>query len=215
MTVDSRFTVPLYTASGAASHLGMAAATLGRWIHKDQLITSVPGAGREPRLPFMGLVEAQFYKELRGAGLSLQAITKGMKVVRDQLGARMLQRGVIAHDGREILMNLALQGDPDWVRARDRQGGLPQVIEIGLKPIIWADDGLPGRVILTAYGPVDVIADPDFAFGQPIVESSGARVEDILGLFKAGEPVTTVAEEMDVSAADVESIVRTWLPVAA
>jgi len=193
----------------------MPPSTLQNWSVKSGLLTTVPGQGRQPRLPFIGLVEAQLYRELQMAGLSMQAITTGMSAVRNELGPRMLQRGVLAHDGREILMNLATSGDPHWERARDRQGGLPKIIDIGLQPIIYTDDDLPGRVRLTAYGQTRVVADPNFAFGQPFVESSRTRVEDILNMFKAGENVLTVAEEMGVSSEDVESIVRTHLALAA
>jgi uncharacterized protein (DUF433 family) len=182
---------------------------------RDQLLTSVSGRGRQPRLPFIGLVEAQFYKGLRNTGLSMQAINSGMVEVRRALGDRMLAKGVIAHDGKDILMNLADRGDPDWVRARDRQGGLPEIIEIGLKPIEWAADGLPQRVRLIAYGDNMVAADPRVALGQPFVVSSGARVEDIIDLFRAGEDLATVSHEMGVNPRDVEAIVRAHLPLAA
>jgi uncharacterized protein (DUF433 family) len=215
MIDDARFTLPLYTLPLAAFHLAMPSNTLNYWANKGGLLTMVPGGGREPRLPFIGLVEAQFYRELRRAGLSLQAINSGLKVVRQELGDRMLERGVLAHDGKDILMNLASGGDAQWERARDRQGGLPKIIEIGLKPIIYTDDSLPGRVRLTAYGQTPVVADPGFSFGQPIVETSGARVEDILAMFKAGERLSTVADEMGVSTDDVESIVRTHVALAA
>lgn len=212
---DTRFTLPLYTLPSAASHLGLARSTLRGWVGKKHLMTSIPSDGQQPQLPFIALAEAQLFMELRRAKLSLQAITSGMGVVRRELGNRMLQRGILAHDGTDILMNLAAGGDADWERARDRQGGLKRVIEIGLKPIEYTYDDLPGRVRLTAYGPTAVVADPDFAFGQPIVEDSGARVEDILSMFKAGEDVAAVAAEMGVRAHDVESIIRTHVALAA
>jgi uncharacterized protein (DUF433 family) len=216
MTSDPRFTVPLYTAAGAAAHLNIGDATLKRWANRDTLITCLPAAGsKAPRLPFIALVEAQFYRELRRAGLSMQAITTGMKSVRQVLGERMFTQGSIATDGTDILMNLADQGDPDWARARDRQPGLPGIINIGLRPITWDADGLPARLKLTAYHPAPVIADPAYAFGQPIIETSGARIEDILALFKAGEKLNTVAAEMRITPTDVEAIVRTQLALAA
>jgi uncharacterized protein (DUF433 family) len=215
MIDDTRFTMPLYTVPLAAFHLAMPSNTLSSWAKRSRLLTMVPGEGREPRLPFIGLAEAQFYRELRKAGLSMQAINSGMTAVRNELGDRMLERGVLAHDGRDILMNLATGGDAQWERARDRQGGLPEIIEIGLRPIIYTSDDLPGRVRLTAYGSTSVVADPNYAFGQPIVEKSGVRVEDVLSLFKSGETLSVVANEMGVSTDDVESIVRTHLALAA
>ena len=59
-------------------------------------------------------------------------------------------------------------GDPYWERARDRQGGLPKIIDLGLQPIIYTDDDLPGRVRLTAYGETRVVTDPNYAFGQQL-----------------------------------------------
>jgi len=209
MVTDDRYTMPLYTIGLAAVHLGMKAGNLQQWVHKDGLITSVPAPRSQPRLPFVALAEAQVYLEFRKAGLRMHAITEGMVKVREQLGVQMLTRGVLAHDGREILMNLADGGDPAWTRARDLQGGLPEVIEIGLRPITWDDEGIPQTVHLTAYRDVHVVADPRYSFGQPIVDESGVRVEDILALFKAGESVTDVAGELAVDTRAVESIVRT------
>ncbi|MDR3106953.1 MAG: DUF433 domain-containing protein [Bifidobacteriaceae bacterium] len=212
---DTRFTLPLYTVPLAAFHLGLARSTLRGWVGKEQLLTSLPGSGSEPKLPFIALAEAQFYKELRRAGLSWEAITSGMRGVRCELGDRMLERGVLAHNGTGILMNLATRGDLNWERARDRQGGIKGIVEVGLQPIQYTHDDLPGRVRLTVYRDTRVVADPRFAFGQPIVERSGARVEDILSMFKAGEDLETVAGEMNVSTDDVESIIRTHLTLAA
>jgi len=215
MLDDERFTVPLYTIGLAAAHLGMKANTLRNWVGKSGLVTSVPASGSQPRLPFIALAEGQVYCAFRHAGLSMQATTAGMTVVRKELGERMLQRGVLAHDGREILMNLSGESGADWERARDRQGGLPEVIEIGLRPISWDEYDLPETVHLTAYKDAHIIADPRFAFGQPILEGTTVRVEDVLGLFKAGEPIQVIAAEMDIPPTAVEAMVRTHVALAA
>lgn len=215
MADDERFTMPLYTIGLAASYLGMRPETLRQWVNKDNLLTSVPAKAQQPRLPFAALAEAQVYREFRKAGLSMQAITTGMRQVRQHLGARILRQGVLAHDGRDILMNLADRGNAEWTRARDLQGGLPQVIDIGLRPITWDSQGLPETVRLTTYDAVPVIADMRYAFGQPVVQGTMVRVEDVLALFKAGEPIQVVSEEMDIAPAFVESIVRTHVTLAA
>jgi uncharacterized protein (DUF433 family) len=215
MALDDRFTVPLYTIGLAASHLGMKPATLARWANKSGLLTTVPATPKFPRLPFIALAEAQVYQAFKEAGLSMQAITSAMENVRKELGPRMLQKDVLAHDGSEILMNLAASGDPSWTRARDMQGGLPKVIEIGLKPISWDEAGLPETVRLTAYGSAPVIADYRYSFGQPIIEGTMVRAENVVSMFKAGDTIETVAEEMDISPTIVESIVRTHVALAA
>jgi uncharacterized protein (DUF433 family) len=215
MIEDERFTVPLYTIGLAASHLGMRPGTLRNWVNQDHLMTNLPAGPQQPRLPFIALAEAQVYQELRKAGLSMQAITTGMGKVRKHLGERMLREGVLAHDGRDILMNLAEQGDTEWTRARDLQGGLPKVIETGLKPITWDEQGIPESVRLTAYDSAPEVADPRYAFGQPIIEGTLVRVEDVLALFKAGDTIQLVSDEMDIPATVVESIVRTHVALAA
>ncbi|MDR1266070.1 MAG: DUF433 domain-containing protein [Propionibacteriaceae bacterium] len=215
MDRDERYTVPLYTIGLAASHLGLNPEKLRRWINKDNLLTSLPAAGQQPRLPFIALVEAQIYRELLRAGLPLRAITTGMGRVRQHLGERMLRQGVLAHDGRDILMNLAAQGDTQWTRAKDLQGGLPQVIETGLRLITWDDRGFPEAVRLTAYDSTPVIADHRYAFGQPIIAGTTVRVDDILALFKAGDTIQSVSDEMDLPPVVVESIVRTRVALAA
>lgn len=95
-----------------------------------------------------------------------------------------------------------------WTVARNMQGGIPGVIERCLWPITWAEDDLPQRVRLTAYEGVDIIIDPRFAFGQPIVARRGVRADDIFEMFKAGDSMETVSAEFRVEPAVIEAIVR-------
>lgn len=208
MTAD-RFNVPLYTIAEASRHLGIGAETLRRWTFRDQLVTVADDRKRLPNLPFIAMVEAQFYAYLRDEGLTLRAIREGMRAVRSKLGHRMMQKERLAHDGADILVNLADTGEsPDWMRARDSQDGIKGVVERGLRPITFGEDGLPTQVRLTAYQGAEVIVDPRFAFGQPIEANSGTRVEDIVSLLRAGDPVSVVAEEFEVEPDVVESIYR-------
>lgn len=208
---DIRFDVPLYSISEAAMHLRMSDETLRRWVARGDLLHSLtPETPRSARLPFIAMAEAQFYLQLRRDGLSLQSITAGMAVARRELGDRFLVRGVLAHDGKDVLLNLPdREAASEWIRARDMQGGLPGVIERGLTHITWGPDDLPQRVRLVAYEGADVIIDPRFVFGQPMVADRGVRTEDILQMFLAGDSVHDVAAEFRVPVQVVESIVRT------
>lgn len=214
--LDPRFDVPIYTIAEAAHHLRMPAETLRRWVGRGDLVTSLDAVrARDARLPFVAMAEAQFFWQLRRDGLSLQAIVTGMAAVRAQLGERMLQRDRLAHDGRDILLRLDdAEASAAWHRARDRQGGLPGVIERGLKPITWAEDGYPARVRLTAYEGADVIVDPRFAFGKPMLADRGVRAQDVVAMFQAGDSMQDVADEFAITPAVVESLVRTHLAVA-
>ncbi|WP_265521303.1 DUF433 domain-containing protein [Oerskovia flava] len=211
MAQDPRYDVPIYTIAEASTHLRLPPETLRRWVQRGDLITTLaPETPNAPRLPFVALAEAQFYNQLRRDGLTFNAITTGMAAVRRQLGDKMLRQGVLAHNGVDILMRLADDAAAaEWRRARDGQGGLEGVIERGLKPISWDADGLPARVRLTAYEGADVVVDPRFAFGKPILAERGVRAADIVDLFLAGDSVFDVAAEFGVDLATVESLVRT------
>ncbi len=84
------------------------------------------------------------------------------------------------------------------------------MIETGLNHVQFDSDGRPGRVTLETFGGADVIVDPRLAFGQPIIEAQGVRVEDVADLFFAGESIGFVCDEFGVPHATVEAIVRAY-----
>jgi uncharacterized protein (DUF433 family) len=209
--MDLKTDVPLYTVTEAARHLGLAPSTLRYWVSTKHLVRQLPPEVRgSATLPFMALAEAQFIHGMRGAGLSLQAVTEGVMALKKKLGPDYLVRQHLAHDGRDVLVDLGRDEGSEWHRARDSQGGITGVIDLGLERISWADDGRPQRVTLAGYEGADVIVDPRFAFGQPMLQDRGVRVEDVAQLFFAGEPIQTVADEFDVQPAAVEAIVRAY-----
>jgi uncharacterized protein (DUF433 family) len=59
------------------------------------------------------------------------------------------------------------------------------------------------------------MVDAARGFGQPIFARSGARVQDALDLFKAGESLRTVAEEYDVPEHELEEALRVAVDRAA
>jgi uncharacterized protein (DUF433 family) len=217
--MDARFDVPLYTVAEAATHLGLARSTLRHWIAVHGLVhTLTPETPRGPSLPFIAIAEAQFIRGLRNAGLTFHAVALGIHSLRREMGLEyIVHRDRLAHDGSEILVNLAERDDePEWTRARDRQGGIPEVIELGLKTIEeWAPDAYPQRVKLPTYEGAVVMVDPRFAFGQAILVDRGVRVEDIAQMFFAGDDIDTVKAEFGVDGRTVQSIVRVYARRAA
>jgi hypothetical protein len=123
----------------------MTSSTLGRWAHKEHLLTVLPAETRHgARLPFSALVEAQLFWAFRQGGLSMKAVESGMKSVREELGSNMLKEGMLAHDGSDILMNLAKNSRAEeWVRARDLQTTIPKIVEEGLRLITWDEHHNP------------------------------------------------------------------------
>lgn len=53
-----------------------------------------------------------------------------------------------------------------------------------------------------------MIVDPGICFGRPVFAHGGARVEDALASYAAGEPVDVVAAEYGVPRIELEEVVR-------
>ena len=213
--VDTRFTVPIYTAGEVARHLAMSTSTLRSWVRKEGLVLSVPTrTNRDPRIPFIGLAQAEMYRQLRGAGLSMQAITVGMRRAHQALGENMLKRGVLAHDAKDLLVNLGDDVDAEWTRARDMQGGLKGVIERSLTVLEWESD-FPLAIQLAAYEGAKVIADPRFSSGHPIDAATGVRVDDLVNMFRAGDDIAMISKEYGVESALIETAIRVQFRTAA
>jgi len=60
-----------------------------------------------------------------------------------------------------------------------------------------------------------VVVDPSRGFGQPIFARGGARLEDALSLFRAGESLDVVADEYGVPRDQFEDVVRVATRLAA
>ena len=209
--VDVRVDVPLYTLTEVADFVEVPESTLRYWIAKKHLVRALPRERKgDAYLPFMAVAEADFIHNMRRAGLRLAAVEEGVTALRQHLGPAWLQRDRLAHDGVDVLRNLADQGDAEWTRARDAQAGIPGYIEVGLEHIEFDTDGIPGRVRIAKYAGADVIIDPRFGFGQPILDEQGVRVQDVAELFLAGDSIAVVSEELGVAEPVVESIVRSY-----
>jgi uncharacterized protein (DUF433 family) len=211
--MDPRFDVPLYTRAEVALHLGLPLTTLGAWLRSGALEAPTAPARGEVTITFAGLVETHMLRELRQAGLPLQAIEDAAVTLRSKLDRHhpLAWQG-LAHDGRDLLIELAADGqDPAWERIRDSQGGLPGLVRRGSAAITWAADGYPSSLRLVTYTDVAVHIDPARAEGRPIVEASDdreIRVEDVVDQARAGTPYRTIAARTGLEATEIEALVR-------
>jgi uncharacterized protein (DUF433 family) len=217
VTDDARFSVPLFTIDEGARHLGMAASTLRDWTQRTAgpapLVHRLrPSTPRAASLPFIGAVEAHMLRGFRELGLTPGELRAAVTRLRQDTGDEYaLATRKVATDGVNLLVNMAdsLSEAPQWVRARDGQGAIAEVIGQYLKFVTWkSPDRYPLRLTLKAYQGADVIIDPRFAFGQPVLEREKIRVEDILDAFWAGESYTTIAGEFGVTTDAVEAVIR-------
>lgn len=210
-----RFTVPLLTPSEAAEHLQVPERTMRRWLGQraagHPLVHSVkPERRGHPSVPFVALVEAYVLRSLRKLGLSTEKIRDAATDIRQQFGTEYgLASRRIATDGVDVFIHY-LDTD-ELARAGDRQMPLREIINNYLKYIAWTDDDeFPSRLTLRKYDPAvaEVVIDPRFAWGAPIVQSVKVPVAAVLGMWRAGESVDVVADEYGLSVEQVEALVR-------
>jgi uncharacterized protein (DUF433 family) len=90
-----------------------------------------------------------------------------------------------------------------------------EVITAYLKRITYATDGWAERLVLPITAEAVVEVDPRRAFGQPLFIRGGARMEDVIDRFRAGEPLVDVVKDFDLRFEDVEAVIRASLAPAA
>jgi uncharacterized protein (DUF433 family) len=221
------FEVPLYSVAEAARYLDVPRSTLAAWAQGYGLrpggraapvLTSLPKAGRRnPVIPFVGLAEGLVLAAMRESGVPLQRIRPALTRLSDELGLQHALASKRLHtDGAEVLFDYAENGDNDeaaqaareLVVVRNDQRVFNDVVESYLQRVDFDDRGYARLIHLPAYEVADVIVDPSRGFGQPIFAKGGARIEDAIALFRAGESLETVAVEFGAPLKDVEDAVR-------
>lgn len=234
--VPDRFHDPLYTVAEAARYLDVPASTFATWAHgyrrrsarrRDVVaapvltaITSVRG----PVIPFIGLAEGVALSAMRRSGVPLQRIRPALARIDDEFGLRhALASKRLYTDGAEVLVDYAAgSGDPTAARAarelvvaRNGQYVFNDIVGSYLRRIEFGEDGYARLIRLPAYDVADIVVDPARGFGQPIFARGGARLEDALALFRAGEPLDVVADEYGIPREQLEDAVRIATRVAA
>lgn len=203
------YRTPLLTARDAARFLAMPESTLDRWLAVDDpLVHAVEPERRGwPRIPFVGLVEAYVLRSLRELGMSLQQIEAAARLVREELDDPFaLARQRVATDGVSVFVRLA---DDSLVQAHTRQVALREVLGDYLTYVTWDESGHPRRLRLPGYPPdADVVIDPGFGWGAPVLARSKVHVEALVELWRAGEPISGIAEEYDLPARTVEHVLQ-------
>jgi len=206
------YTTPLLTARETARYLKMPESTLDTWL-SDASGTPLVHAVRPerrgwPRVPFVGVIEAYVLRTLRDElGFSMPSIRRAADLVRSEFAdAYALASERIATDGIELFVRVA---DESLVRAPDRQGAFPEVLADYLTYINWDSTGAPERLRLPQYpSEAEVVIDPRFGWGAPVLAKSKVPVEAMVSLWRTGEPISVVAEEYELPADVVENVLR-------
>jgi len=213
---DIRFDVALFTIEEASRYLGRARSTLRDWTLREAgpaplVHRLAPESPRAASLPFVAVVEAHMLGGFRELGLSATELRRSVSRIRRELGDEYaLATRKVATDGVSLLIDMTESFEnPAWERARDGQFVINEVIQRYLKFLRWDPPHVHAtRLRLKTYQGADVIIDPRFAFGQPVLERQKVRVDDILDAFWAGESYRTIASEFGVNPDEVEAVIR-------
>jgi uncharacterized protein (DUF433 family) len=237
VSVD-RFATLLYGIGEAAGYLALPPSTLTTWAYGYErrragapnasakpIVTAVrPERAGDPAMPFIGLAEAYALAAFRHAGVPMQRIRPAIDVLGQELGLEYaLASRRLYTDGAEVLYDYARHaGDTpegesarELVVVRNNQRVFTEVVELYLRRIDFAADGYARLIRLPQYRASEVTVDPDHEFGRPRFAHGGAAVDDVIDLFRAGEPVDAVAEEFGLSRGEVEDAIRVATRAAA
>jgi len=122
-------------------------------------------------------------------------------------------------DGAEVLFDYANKHGErevmELVVVRTQQRQFSEVVKGYLKRIHYGGDGWADSVRLPTYANSEVIVDPRIAFGLPLVVHGGARVEDLVDRFQAGDSVKEIAVDFSVPPDQVEDVIRVATRAAA
>lgn len=88
------------------------------------------------------------------------------------------------------------------------------MVEDYLRHIEYGADGYAAMIHLPAYRHAEVVADPSRSFGAPIFERGGAKVDDVLKRFWAGEALDELSAEFGVPVDQLEDVLRGSYPDA-
>jgi uncharacterized protein (DUF433 family) len=218
---DDRVRRALFTLRESAAYLDLPASTLHQWARPSDgpgLVTIFSRAGRSATIPFVGFAEAYVLSALRHGGVPMQRIRPAVARLSEEFGLdHALASQRVYTDGAELIFDYASSSDDDALLTvvRTGQEHLAEVIRGYLKRIAYGGDGWAAQIQLPAYTAADVIVDPERAFGQPLVVHGGARVEDLVDRFRAGDSVADIAEDFAVPRDEVEDVIRVATRLAA
>jgi len=205
------YSKPILTARETARYLGMPESTLDVWLldrGKTPLVHAVqPDRRGWPRVAFVGVVETYVLRALRDLKLPMDEIRKAADLVREEFDdPYALAHRRIVTDGVALFVRMA---DESYVHARDRQVAMSAVLEQHLKQIDWGPDGNAERLHLRNFpADADVIIDPRFGWGAPVLGQSKGKIEDLVSLWRNGERLATIADEYDLTVDVVEDVLR-------
>jgi len=223
---DGRFETPLYTVGEAARFLGVPVSTFSTWVRGyrrtpegrsvvvgEPIVTSVAAGRRMAEIPFIGLAEGMVVAAFRRTGVSMQKVRKALTMLEQQMGVEhALASEALFTDGVTVFYDYAgRERDEDLCGLTEVISGqrvFVSVVREYLKRIRYARDHWAERLVLPITQGAVIEVDPKRAFGQPVFMRGGARLEDVLQRFLAGDRLRDLSEDFGVPVEDIEDVIR-------
>jgi len=167
-----------------------------------------PASRRPLQLSFWNLIEAHVLRALRTEhGVPVRAVREALRYAeREMRVERLLLRKELTAGGGRLFLDR--YGELIELSASG-QIAMRQILESHLRRVEWDEWQFPIRLYpflssetLTEARPI--VIDPAVAFVRPIVVSRGVTTAVIAGRIDAGESVEAVADDYDLSPADIE-----------
>ena len=200
--------IGIYTAPEAARMVGMQPGTLRRWLlgydhdakHESPLWSPQyePTEDEGVLLGFRDLVEARIVNALRAKKIGLPTIRVCMDRARDIVCQdRPFSTSQFKTDGKTIFLEITRGLDePQLIDLRRKQGVFNRVVAPSLADLDFGPDGAERWWLL--HGKRTIVADPDRAFGQPIVAEHGMTTARVAQAVKAEGSISAVAKIYEI-----------------
>lgn len=209
---------PRYSYAEADRIVGLTRGTTHRWLKGYQYLTDdgriirqpqVSGArAAEPGVSFVELIEVAGIARLRDLKLSLRRIRALVKYAAQMFDTEYpLATLAFRLGGRDVFVDDRLAKSLVEVSGRQRRRAWVEVLAPFLETVDYGTDGLAERWWPLGRGS-QIVVDPDYGFGQPVVHGSGVRTESIWEQLLAGSGVQDIADDFGISADLVERAIQ-------
>lgn len=209
MSIDALLLEPLFTQGEAANLLSTPQSTFNRWVrgytpasgNRQEAFVTTTAPGRGVTVPFVGVAEAWVVRAFRTAGVSLPRIRDAVERLRAEIGIEhALASERLKSDGADILWDLQSSDssrDNRLVVVRNGNAVFGEVVREHLTRVSYRD-GFAGSLRLKRADGIDVLVDPHVAYGQPVLESYGVRIADVLARIESGEEIDQIAKDWGI-----------------
>jgi uncharacterized protein (DUF433 family) len=220
---------PLYTATEAARFLRLPSSTVRAWLFGQNYHVAeevrrfraviVPADPAHRLLSFMNLVELTVLGSIRRKHrITLPQVRQGVAFLRRAFPSRHpLADHAFLTNGIELftekfgkILNVTREGQVE----------IREALEGALRSIDRDPAGVPFKLYLPTADAGGsrrgaIVIDPAVGFGRPIIDGTGIRTEVVLGRFRAGEPIESLASDYERTREEIEDIVRSEIRLAA